>query len=72
MCSTFSWAEVAKKSLDKMPAFPNQCFIDATGSEQQFLLYLAGHWFEHVLISPLIYIHLDASGILKKPREKGC
>lgn len=34
-----------------MSVFPNQCFIDVTGSEEQFLLYLAGHWFEHADLS---------------------
>lgn len=46
--------------LNKTSAFPNQSFIDVTGSEEQFLLYLAGHWFEHMRISRFINIHLDA------------
>lgn len=46
-------------------------FYWRTGGEQQFLLYLAGHWFEHVLISPLIYIHLDAYGISQGKGDEG-
>lgn len=54
---------------------PNTCTSESmtywlARGKQWFLLYLAGHWLEHALISPLIYIHLDNLGVLGRLKQR--